>query len=126
LIVTGRSAPRLPEVRWVEILIQTGRLDLAIGGRGRGRIGYDLGAVPHLAVFPPERLRTMSVDGRLVLERRLHDLQVEHRDLDEVVSRLAATSDTDELLIKRLKKRKLQLKDQIERLRSLLIPDLDA
>jgi len=60
------------------------------------------------------------------LERRLHELQVEHRDLDEVVSRLAAGIEADELLIKRLKKRKLQLKDQIERLRSLLIPDLDA
>ena len=68
----------------------------------------------------------MSVDGRLVLERRLHDLQVEHRDLDEVVSRLAATSDTDELLIKRLKKRKLGLKDQILRLESQLIPDIIA
>jgi hypothetical protein len=68
----------------------------------------------------------MSVEGRLALERRLHELQVEHRDLDEVVSRLAIATDTDELLIKRLKKRKLQLKDQIARLRSLLIPDLDA
>lgn len=68
----------------------------------------------------------MTLDGRVVLERRLHELQVEHRDLDEVVSRLAVSVDTDELLIKRLKKRKLQLKDQIARLRSLLIPDLDA
>ena len=68
----------------------------------------------------------MSVEGRLALERRLHELQVEHRDLDEVVSRLAIATDADELLIKRLKKRKLQLKDQIARLRSLLIPDLDA
>ncbi len=68
----------------------------------------------------------MSTNGRITLERRLHDLQVEHRDLDEVVMRLTLAQDADELLVKRLKKRKLQLKDQIERLRSLLIPDLDA
>jgi hypothetical protein len=60
------------------------------------------------------------------MERRLHELQVEHRDLDEVVTRLTASTHIDELLIKRLKKRKLQLKDQIEKLRSALIPNLDA
>ena len=60
------------------------------------------------------------------VERRLYDLQVEHRDLDEVVARLSGSAQVDELLIKRLKKRKLQLKDQIARLKSTLIPDLDA
>jgi len=60
------------------------------------------------------------------VERRLYDLQVEHRDLDEVVARLSGSAHVDELLIKRLKKRKLQLKDQIARLKSALIPDLDA
>lgn len=60
------------------------------------------------------------------VERRLHDLEVEHRDLDEVVMRLANSGQVDELLIKRLKKRKLQLKDQIAKLKSALIPDLDA
>lgn len=60
------------------------------------------------------------------VERRLHDLEIEHRDLDEVVTRLVNSGQVDELLIKRLKKRKLQLKDQIARLKSALIPDLDA
>ena len=59
-------------------------------------------------------------------ERRLYELQVEHRDLDEVVARLAGSAQIDELLVKRLKKRKLQLKDQIAKLKSALIPDLDA
>ncbi|MBM4226295.1 MAG: DUF465 domain-containing protein [Gammaproteobacteria bacterium] len=78
--------------------------------------------------FPSGRRKGVRVSDERgkSLERRLHELQVEHRDLDEVVSRLAAGIEADELLIKRLKKRKLQLKDQIERLRSLLIPDLDA
>lgn len=68
----------------------------------------------------------MSDAERKSLERRLYELQVEHRDLDEVVSRLVSSAQVDELLIKRLKKRKLHLKDQIERLRSALIPNLDA
>lgn len=60
------------------------------------------------------------------LGRRLRVLEVEHRDLDEIVQRLSAQTDVDELLIKRLKRRKLLLKDQIARIRSALIPNLDA
>jgi len=60
------------------------------------------------------------------IELRLFELELEHRDLDEVVRRLAEQPGIDELLLKRMKKRKLQMKDQIERLRSSLIPDLDA
>ena len=97
-----------------------------MGRLGRGRIGHEFHIFRLAVALPLARLSFMSLDGRVVLERRLHELQVEHRDLDEVVSRLSATTETDELLIKRLKKRKLQLKDQIARLRSLLIPDLDA
>ena len=67
------------------------------------------------------------VDGeKKSIERRLFELQVEHRDLDEIVHRLSDSTPINELLIKRLKKRKLQLKDQITRLKSALIPDLDA
>ncbi len=60
------------------------------------------------------------------IQTRIFELQVEHRDLDEIVARLDASPEVDQLLIKRLKKRKLQLKDQIARLKSALIPDLDA
>jgi hypothetical protein len=59
-------------------------------------------------------------------QRRIFELQIEHRDLDEVVRRLARDPEVDQLLIRRLKKRKLQLKDQIAQLKSKLIPDLDA
>lgn len=51
---------------------------------------------------------------------------MEHRDLDDVVARLALDPFVDQLRLRRLKKRKLMLKDQIERLKSLLIPDLNA
>ena len=57
---------------------------------------------------------------------RLRQLRIEHRDLDEVISRLSLDLHVDQLQLKRLKKRKLLLKDQIARLESELIPDLNA
>ena len=57
---------------------------------------------------------------------KLRNLRIEHRDLDEVIMRLSMDINTDELQMKRLKKRKLMLKDQITRLESQLIPDLNA
>jgi hypothetical protein len=57
---------------------------------------------------------------------KLRQLRIEHRDLDEVISRLSLDLHINELQLKRLKKRKLMLKDQIARLESQLIPDLNA
>lgn len=57
---------------------------------------------------------------------RLRELRIEHRDLDDVISRLQLDYSVNELQLKRLKKRKLMLKDQITRLESELIPDLNA
>ncbi len=57
---------------------------------------------------------------------RLRQLRIEHRDLDDVIARLSMDFRVDELQMKRLKKRKLMLKDQITRLESQLIPDLNA
>ena len=53
---------------------------------------------------------------------RLRQLRIEHRDLDDVISRLSMDFKVDELQMKRLKRRKLMLKDQITRLESLLPP----
>lgn len=58
--------------------------------------------------------------------QRLVELRLEHRDLDTAIARLQADIQADELSVKRLKKRKLQLKDMIAKLESSLIPDLDA
>lgn len=60
------------------------------------------------------------------MQRRIFELQIEHRDLDDIVARLAGAPNIDQLLLTRLKKRKLQLKDQIMKLKSALIPDLNA
>jgi hypothetical protein len=57
---------------------------------------------------------------------RLKELRVAHRDLDDVIVRLVEDPLFDQLQLKRLKKRKLLLKDQIARLESELIPDLNA
>jgi len=58
--------------------------------------------------------------------QRLRELRIEHRDLDDVICRLSMDLYVDELQLRRLKKRKLLLKDQILRLESELIPDLNA
>ena len=60
------------------------------------------------------------------LARRVVELRQEHRDLDGVIDRLAADIQADELALKRLKKRKLQLKDQIACIENALIPDEPA
>ncbi len=56
----------------------------------------------------------------------LRELRVSHRDLDYLIGRLQDDSMVDQLRIRRLKKRKLVLKDMITTLESELIPDLDA
>ena len=66
-----------------------------------------------------EAIDPASIAGRIAELRR------EHRALDERIQQLAANPD-DELESKRLKKRKLQLKDCIAKLESLLIPDQPA
>jgi hypothetical protein len=58
--------------------------------------------------------------------QKLRALRIEHRDLDEVIARLSLDIHVDELQLKRLKKRKLVLRDQIHVLESQLIPDLNA
>lgn len=57
---------------------------------------------------------------------RLRELRVSHRDLDYLIDRLQGDPMIDQLRIRRLKKRKLLLKDMIMNLESELIPDLDA
>jgi len=60
------------------------------------------------------------------LQQQLSDLQLAHRDLDDVINHLIETRPFDQLQIQRLKKRKLGLKDQISKLESRLLPDIIA
>jgi hypothetical protein len=60
------------------------------------------------------------------LRSRLAELRTEHRDLDDAIALMAESVHVDQLRLRRLKKRKLLLKDAIARIESLLIPDMDA
>jgi hypothetical protein len=55
--------------------------------------------------------------------RRIAELETEHGDLDGVIDQISEEAPFDQLQVQRLKKRKLVLKDEIQTLRSRLIPD---
>lgn len=57
---------------------------------------------------------------------RLKELRIEHRDLDQLISRLVVDPHVDQIMLRRLKKRKLMIKDMISQLESDRIPDLNA
>lgn len=65
-------------------------------------------------------------DDPTQIAQRLAENRMEHRSLDEAIAKLIADPDSEDLQIRRLKKRKLQLRDTIAKLESKLIPDLDA
>ena len=67
----------------------------------------------------------VETDDPAAIARQLAELRLEHRELDRAIDGLAAAA-ADELTIKRLKKRRLWLKDCIARLESALIPDEPA
>lgn len=58
-----------------------------------------------------------------VLQARLIELRAEHRDLDEAINRLTANPPDDDLVLRRLKKRKLLIKDRISAIERALDPD---
>lgn len=60
------------------------------------------------------------------LQEKLADLESEHRALDAEIDRMSQTPPIDLLAIQRLKKKKLALKDQIQKLRSDILPDIIA
>ncbi|HSG66424.1 MAG TPA: YdcH family protein [Gammaproteobacteria bacterium] len=57
---------------------------------------------------------------------RLRELRIEHQDLDQVISRLVIDPHVDQIMLRRLKKRKLMIKDMIAQMESDRIPDLNA
>ncbi len=68
----------------------------------------------------------MMIADVQVLKHRINQLNVEHRDLDDVSSRLSQSPAQDQLQLQRLKKRKLLIKDQITMLERQLTPDIPA
>jgi hypothetical protein len=68
----------------------------------------------------------MNSDEEGKLRRRLAQLKQEHRDLDEAIIAMEAEPQRDQLMLTRLKKKKLGLKDEIARLEDQLFPDIIA
>lgn len=76
----------------------------------------------HLQTMSPE----LTDEEIIEIKHQLAELMLEHRDLDDIVDSLLASGNIEELKIKRLKKRKLQIKDRITLLEDKLIPDILA
>lgn len=71
-------------------------------------------------------MTSLSDEQRAILEAKLLELRSEHRDLDDVIARITESVPFDQLQVQRLKKRKLNLKDQIIEIESMLLPDIIA
>ena len=71
-------------------------------------------------------MNSTDIEEQQILKARLHVLESEHRDLDDVIERLSEDKPFDQLQLQRLKKRKLALKDEIALVRSRILPDIIA
>ena len=71
-------------------------------------------------------MNSTDIEEQQILKARLHVLESEHRDLDDVIKRLSEDKPFDQLQLQRLKKRKLVLKDEIALVRSRILPDIIA
>jgi hypothetical protein len=86
---------------------------------------------PGVVLYPEFRRRVfvetdLTEEEIVAIRERVAVLKIEHRDLDEVIARLAEDPVQDELQLKRLKRRKLLLKDHIAMLERQLVPDVRA
>ena len=71
-------------------------------------------------------MNSTDIEEQQILKARLHVLESEHRDLDDVIERLSEDKPFDQLQLQRLKKRKLVLKDEMAIVRSRILPDIIA
>jgi len=85
-----------------------------------GRVSYAR------VVRPLQDTLNVEQDDYATLRVRIAELRVEHRELDAVIDEMTRSVYADQLQIRRLKLRKLRVKDAVGRLESELIPDLGA
>lgn len=72
------------------------------------------------------RTYVMNDEEEQALRAKLTALRQEHGDLDAAIAAISASAVCDQLQLTRLKKRKLQLKDQIAQIEDELLPDITA
>ena len=70
--------------------------------------------------------KNANPDDHEEMQQRIEELRSEHHDLDRVLNKMAKAKSADQLMVRRLKKRKLLLKDTITRLESQLLPNITA
>lgn len=68
----------------------------------------------------------LDVIQEVQLRAQLQNLIQQHRDLDTAISSLEQTGASDQLQLRRLKKMKLDIKDKIQHIENMLIPDIIA
>ena len=83
-------------------------------------------ALAHRFARPTTWMQDKTMTDLDKVRQQLHELQLEHRDLDAVIEQLIAEPPFDQLQLQRLKKRKLALRDQIQKLEDILLPDIIA
>lgn len=91
----------------------------------RAKAGIEFTGPQHRAAAERSKIHMLRHNEREIREQ-LAQLRMEHRDLDTEIAELEASNAADQLLISRLKKRKLKLKDQISALEDRLFPDIIA
>jgi len=69
---------------------------------------------------------TLDAQDQAKIQHQISELISEHRDLDEIIIKLAEAQLIDQIKITRLKKQKLKLKEKIHYFEDLLIPDIEA
>ena len=87
---------------------------------------YQRGAVSAILRLTRNQKATEYMSEKEALRQKLAELELEHRDLDDVIARLTERAPYDQLQLQRLKKRKLVLKDQISHTEARLHPDIIA
>jgi hypothetical protein len=76
----------------------------------------------HYAVCPPMN----DLEDTETIRRRIIELQLEHQGLDAMIDSVGPQGDFDDLQLRRLKKRRLQIRDTITLLQMRLVPDVPA
>ena len=90
------------------------------------RFAVILSAVPEAEAKTRSKGRPMESEEIRELRTTLLRLKQEHRDLDSAINALEQSGRADALQLKRLKKKKLYLKDEIARIEDQLLPDIIA